>query len=98
MRNSPCARLITRIMPKMIASPTLISARLAIAYTTWIARIATRSTSIFHTGPEGRNVPSDLDHVLLVVVRVLDQVADGSGIRRLLLREILQHVQLLVFD
>ena len=31
IRNSPWARLMTRIMPKMIASPTLISARLATA-------------------------------------------------------------------
>src|SRR3954470_13323367 len=98
IRNSPCARLMTRIMPKMIASPTLISARLAIAYRTWIARRATRSTFAFPKQELRAGPLSNLDHVLLVVGRVLDKVADGGGIGRLLLGEILQHLELLVGD
>src|SRR5258705_2798832 len=87
---------MTRIMPKIIASPTLISARLAIAYRTWIARRATRSTFTFPKQDLRADPPSNLDHVLLVVGRVLDEIADGGGVGRLLLGEIFQHLELLV--
>ena len=43
IRNSPWAKLMTLIMPKMIASPIEISARLAIAYRTWITTTAAKS-------------------------------------------------------
>ena len=46
----------------------------------------------------GADAPSDLDHVLLVVVRILDEIADGGGIGRLLLREVFEHLELLVLD
>src|SRR3954463_8491740 len=85
IRNSPCARLMTRIMPKIIARPTLISARLAMAYRTWIARRAMRSAFIIPKPDLRRD--SDLDHVLLVVVRVLDEIVYRRSVRRLLLRE-----------
>src|SRR6202165_756195 len=39
---------------------------------------------------------SDFDDVLLVVAGILDEIAHGCGIRRLLLREIFQHLELLV--
>src|SRR6266568_8216186 len=42
--------------------------------------------------------PSNLDHILLVVVRVLDEVAYGGGVRRFLLSKIFQHLELLVAD
>src|SRR5471032_2551613 len=42
--------------------------------------------------------PSNLDHILLVVVRILDEVAYRRGIGGLLLREVLQHLELLVAD
>src|SRR3954451_21453589 len=97
IRNSPCARLITRIMPKIIASPTLISARLATAYRTWIARSVTRSTCTFPN--QGlRRTASDLDYILLIIGRVLDEVANRCGIGRLLLGEIFEHLELLVVD
>src|ERR1019366_10628931 len=56
-----------------------------------------RSTFTFPKGSDGRPA-SDLDHVLLVVVRVLDKIAHRGGVRRLLLREVFQHVELLVVD
>ena len=43
IRNSPCAKLMTRIIPKMIARPRLISARLAIANSTWVTMMAAKS-------------------------------------------------------
>src|ERR1700749_1817326 len=96
---------MTRIMPKMIssptriiASPTLISARLAIAYRTWIARRATRSTFTFPKQDCRADPRSNLDHVLLVVSRVLDEVTDGGRIGRLLLSKVLEHLELLVRD
>ena len=49
------------------------------------------------TGFGGRPA-SDLDHVLLVVSGVLDKIAHRGGIRRLLLREVFQHLELLVAD
>src|SRR6476646_2563682 len=85
-------------MPKMIASPTLISARLAIAYRTWIARRARRSTFTFPK--RGRRIDplSNLDPMLAAVGPVLDGIADGGGIGRLLLGEIFQNLELLVGD
>src|SRR6202171_6804073 len=42
--------------------------------------------------------PSDLDHVLLVVGRVLDKIAHRGGVRRMLLCEVFEYVELLVID
>ena len=43
--NSPWAKLITRIMPKMIANPAQASARLAIPFSTSMIRSAAVSTA-----------------------------------------------------
>src|SRR5271163_2278837 len=119
-------------MPKMIANPMLISAKLAIAYRTCIAKRAARSTFILsyqssssaarHAQPQAGHPdgavhgyprasalharvkpvhggrPSELDYILLVVVGVLDEIANRGGVGRCLLGEVLEHVELLVFD
>src|SRR5689334_9548336 len=69
----------------MTASPTLISARLAIAYATWIRKIAAKSKAQLELRLE-----------LLVRVWVLDEVADAFGIGRLHLTEGLQNLELAV--
>ena len=56
---------------------------------------ATRSTFTFPKQGLTAGGPSGLDHILLVVVRVLDQVAYRGGVGRLLLGEILQHLEFL---
>src|ERR1700727_3000210 len=63
---------------------------------TWIANSATRSTSA--PACSVREARSELDHILLVVVRILFKVADRGGVRRLLLREVFEQIKFLVFD
>src|SRR6478609_8681798 len=84
MRNSPCARLMTRIMPKTMASPRLTSSSEAIPVSAWMP--VARTASIGRSGP-------DVDHHLLVGVRLLLQVADRLRVGRRRLREGLQHLE-----
>src|SRR5580700_9740643 len=104
-------------MPKMIANPMLINAKLAIAYRTCIAKRAPRSTFILsyqssssvarHARPRAGHPggavhayprasvldarvkpvrdggrPSELDYILLIVVGVLDEIANRRGVGR----------------
>src|ERR1700730_291446 len=59
-----------------------------------------KSTRSTFSAPKGfdRRPASDLDHILLVVVRVFDEIAHRGGVGRLLLREVFQHLELLVVD
>src|SRR4029079_3142905 len=102
MTNSPWARLMTRIMPNTIASPALISARKAIMSRisrTTIAHSSIRWLPLAMARPaRGRAASLDLHLVLLVVVRILQQVAilGGVGRRTLLCR--VDDRELLVLD
>src|SRR5580692_6800147 len=61
-----------------------------------MARSARRSTT--GAGWSVCEPHSKLDYILLVVIRIFYQVADRGGVRRLLLREVFQQHELLVFD
>src|SRR5580658_2856701 len=97
MRNSPCARLITRIMPKMMASPRLRRTSELIPFRMLSAMIAARSMARLRFGCD-LSMTSHVDDVLLVVVGIGDQVADGGGVLRRLLLIGLEHRPLLVLD
>src|SRR5690348_740450 len=84
---------MTRIIPKITASPRLTRNSDATAAQAWI-RIA-RARSI-PAAPAGSDL--HVDDILLVGVRVRLEIAHGSGVERRLLREGLQHLEAVVRD
>src|SRR5438045_1627600 len=80
IRNSPCARLITRIITKITASQTDTIARSAELCAMEMAMFSIWSGCSLAVGRAVSG--SELRSELLVHVRVLDQVADAVLVRR----------------
>src|ERR1700735_3335975 len=97
MMNSPCAKLITRIIPKMTASPRLIRVSTATPVTTAI-NTSIRWSIAPSTSQLGIAAGSDARHQNLGVFRIGQQIATSAEIVRRHLFLGLNQAPLAIFD